>query len=160
MTFNGATPAGQTCTSKTTDDTGAFSCIFTVPVSTSPGGYTVVVSGSDVGTVIGDTASATFTVTVPAITLTPNQGPEGTSVTVQGSGFSVSTTIGSISIAGGTIATQTCTAQTTSATGAFTCTFTVPPETAGVYTVTVSGSNVGTVPADSATANFRVREVS
>jgi len=155
MTFNGATPTTQTCTTKTTSATGTFTCTFTVP-SIASGLYTVVVSGSDVGTIPADTASATFTITTPAITLFPAQGPIGTIVTVTGTGYSVSTKIGSITIAGGTIATQTCTAQTTSATGTFTCTFTVPTETFAGHVVTVSGSDIGTVPSDTATATFTV----
>ncbi|MGD0478432.1 MAG: IPT/TIG domain-containing protein, partial [Nitrososphaerales archaeon] len=99
--------------------------------------------------------NATLTVT-SSITLSPTYGPVGTSVTVTGTGFSVSTKIGSITIAGGTIATQTCTTKTTSPTGAFTCTFTVPPDTAGAHLVTVSGSDIGTVPGDTASATFTV----
>ncbi len=127
-----------------------------MPAGTTAGSHAAVASGSNVGTVTGDTATAPFTVTTPTIVLSPTQGPVGTSVTVTGSGFSVSTTIGSITIAGGTIATQTCTSQTTSTTGAFTCSFTVPADTAVGHLVTVSGSNVGTVPADAATATFTV----
>ncbi|MGD0396486.1 MAG: IPT/TIG domain-containing protein, partial [Nitrososphaerales archaeon] len=155
ITFNGATPATQTCTSQTTSDTGTFTCTFTVP-SIASGPYAVVLSGSDVGAVPADTASASFTVITATITLSPTQGPVGTIVTVTGAGFSVNTKIGSITIAGGTIATQTCTSQTTSFTGAFTCTFTVPTETLGAHIITVSGSDVGTMPSDTATATFTV----
>src|SRR5208337_5137666 len=140
---------------QTTSATGTFTCTFTVP-SVTGGTYTVVVSGSNVGTVPADSATATFKVITPAITLSPTQGPIGTTVTVSGTGFSVNTKIGIISIAGGTITTQTCTAQTTSATGTFTCTFTVPTVTAGAHAVTVSGSDIGTMPADTATATFTV----
>ncbi len=146
FTFNGATPA-QSCTSQMTSGTGTFSCTFTVPPD-SAGAYTVVATGSDGGS---DTASATFTITTPTITLTPSQGPVGSSVTVSGTGYSVNTAIGTITIAGGAIATQTCTSQTTSATGTFSCTFSVPSVSAGAHTVTVSGSDGGS---DSATATF------
>lgn len=152
FTFNAATPSSQTCTTQTTSSTGGFTCTFVVPV-VGHGTYTVVATGSDSST---DTSSAAFTVTVPAITLSPTQGPVGTSVSVTGSGFTPGIGVGSISITGGTVSTQTCTSQVTSATGGFTCTFTVPTDTAGAQSVTVAGSDVGTVTADSATAMFTI----
>ncbi|MGD0477808.1 MAG: hypothetical protein ABSB29_06555 [Nitrososphaerales archaeon] len=81
----------------------------------------------------------------------------GISVAITGSGFSVSTTIGTMTFNGVHLAAQDCTTQTTSPTGAFTCSFTVPSVAAGPYTVTLSGSDVGTVPADTASATFTVK---
>jgi hypothetical protein len=62
MTFNGVTPSGQTCTSKTTSATGTFTCTFTVPAD-AVGTYAVVLSGSDVGIVPADSATANFKIT-------------------------------------------------------------------------------------------------
>src|SRR5208282_57702 len=58
---------------------------FTVSSGATPGTYVVAVTGSS-----GDFATAVFTVTPPAptITLTPNSGHPGTPVTITGSGFS------------------------------------------------------------------------
>ncbi len=54
---------------------------FTV-ASVSPGTYVVQVQGST-----GDSASATFTVKGPTITLSPTSGPAGINVAITGSGF-------------------------------------------------------------------------
>ena len=56
--------------------------VFTVISPVMPGAYFVTVTGYT-----GDAASATFTVTGPILTLTPNSGPSGTIVTMNGSGF-------------------------------------------------------------------------
>ena len=147
--FNGATPASQSCTSQATSGSGTFSCTFTVP-SDAAGGYSVTATGSDAGT---DTATTTFTITTPTITLTPSQGPTGISVTVSGTGFTPDTGISTFKFDGGTPATQTCTAQTTSSSGAFSCTFTVPSDVAAGYTVAAAGSDAG---ADTASTTFTV----
>jgi hypothetical protein len=152
FTFGGTPPGTQSCTSQTTTPTGAFTCTFVVPPNTA-GGYTAVATGSDGGS---DTASATFTITTPSIVLSPNTGHVGASVTVSGSGFSVNTAIGSITMVGGTISTQTCTSQVASGTGTFSCTFTVPSDSVGSHAVTVSGSDIGTVTADTASQAFTV----
>jgi hypothetical protein len=55
---------------------------FTVVAGAALGVYFVTVTGST-----GDFATASFTVTPPTITLTPNSGPIGQGVTVTGSGF-------------------------------------------------------------------------
>jgi hypothetical protein len=148
----------EDCTDQTTSATGSFTCTFTVPSDDTSGAQIVAVSGSDILTESADTASATFTVTTPAIALspTPPLGPVGTSVTVMGAGFSVSTGISSITITGSTegITTQTCDGLETSTTGSFTCTFTVPSDDSpGAQTVTVTGVDGG---ADSAFNTFTV----
>ncbi|MGA8543297.1 MAG: IPT/TIG domain-containing protein [Thermoplasmata archaeon] len=149
LKFSGATPGTQTCTSQTTSATGTFSCTFTVP-SDSAGGHAVVATGSDGGS---DTATATFTITTPTITLTPSQGPTGITVTVSGTGFTPNTGISSLKFSGATPSTQTCTSQTTSATGTFSCTFTVPSDAAGGHAVVATGSDGGS---DTATATFTI----
>lgn len=146
----------EDCTGQTTSTTGTFTCTFTVPSDDAAGAQSVTVSGGDILTESADTASATFTVTTPTITLSPAPplGPVGTSVTVMGTGFSVSTDIGSITITDGIITTQTCVDLLTSTTGSFTCTFAVPSDdTPGAQTVTVTGIDGG---ADSAFATFTV----
>ena len=155
FTYAGSTPGTQTCTSQTTSGTGAFSCTFTVPAS-SAGAHTVIASGSDLGSVPADTASAAFTITTPAISLVLTHGAAGSSVIVTGSGFSVSASIGTFTYAGSTPATQTCTSQTTSSAGAFACTFTVPGSAVGPHTVIASGSDIGSVPTDTASATYTI----
>ena len=152
FTFNGATPGTQGCTSQTTTGTGAFACTFTVP-SLAAGTYNVVATGADGGT---DTATASFTITAPAISLSPSSGPVGTTVTISGTGFSPNVAVDAPTIAGGTISTQTCTSQTISASGTFSCTFNVPTDSTGTHTVTISGADVGTVPSDTASQTFTI----
>ena len=106
-----------------------------------------------------DTASTdasntvTFTVTTPAITVTPGQGPVGATVTVAGTGFSVSTALASLVLDGVTIAGTGCTgvsSQMADASGAFGCTFLVPSGTSGT---TVTATDMG---GQSATGMFTV----
>jgi hypothetical protein len=157
FTFNGVTPATQTCTAKSTDLlTGTLSCTFVVP-NDPPGSYTVSMT---VGTgATAETATATFTL-IPVISLTPSQGNSGAPVTVSGTNFSPSTSIGSFTFGGTTPTVQTCTSKTTSVSGSFTCTFTVPSDSANSYTVVASGSDVGSVPADTASAAFLITTAS
>ncbi len=154
ITFGGVTPGTQTCTSATTDSTGAFTCTFAVPAGATVGSHAVLVSGSDLGSVPGDQASANFIVTSPTLTLIPAQGPVDTLVTIQGTGFSASTAMGAMTYGGVTPATQNCIGQTTSTTGSFSCAFTVPSGSTGAHTVIVSGSDIGTIAGDTASATF------
>jgi FIMAH domain len=119
------------------------------PVPTDVGCGTIVVTGT------GTTAPSPLNPVQQGgcIVLTPSEGPVDTQVSVAGRGFSADTAIGAFTYGGATPTTQTCTSQTTSATGTFACTFTVPPST-GANTVTASGSDVGTAPLDTASANF------
>ncbi len=92
FTYQGSAPATQ-CTAQTTSSTGAFSCSFTVPLSSAAGADSVVASGSDVGTVSADSASATFSVavsTTTSVTCFPPSVPTGslTSCTATVSGSS------------------------------------------------------------------------
>jgi hypothetical protein len=110
--------------SLTTDGTGAFSCTVAVPAGTS--GDSVVATD-----VSGTTASATFAVTSTAITVAPGQGPVGATVTVSGTGFSVSSSLSSLVFDGVTIAACTAGSLATDSGGAFSCTFAVPSGTSG-----------------------------
>ncbi len=116
----------------TTLATGSFSCSFRVPTGTS--GTTV--TGTDA---YGQHASKPFTVTVPKITVTPAHGPVGSSVTVSGTRYSVSSTV---ALVFDNVAITSCTtgSLTTSATGTFSCTFSVPSGTSGT---TVTATDVG-----------------
>jgi len=122
--------------SLTTDSSGGFVCSFTIP-SDAAGPYSV---GAE------DTASSAlsvlhlFLVTAPAIVVSPSQGAPGSTVTVTGSGFSVSTNLASLVFDSQTIGSCTSGSLTTDGTGAFTCTFKVPDGTSGSsVTVTDSG---------------------
>ena len=121
-------------------------------VSGAAGSGLVVVSDPTTGNVI---ASAQFTITTPAISLSPTSGAVGTSVTVTGTGFSGGFPIGAFTYNGATPLVQTCTSQVTSAIGGFSCTFIVPSSTGvGTATVTASGADVNLVPADTASMKF------
>jgi hypothetical protein len=135
----------STCTSGslTTGATGAFSCTFPVPSGTS--GTTVVATDSS-----GQTATGTFTVTTPSITVTPGQGPQGASVSVKGTGFTVSSTLSSLVFDSVAIGSCTSGSLSTNSTGGFTCGFSVPASTSGT-TVSATDAN-GQV----ATAHFTV----
>lgn len=125
-----------------------------VPSGTPDGDYYVLVyTGSTV------LALAPFTVTAPAIALSPTQGPAGKLVSVDGSGFSPGVAIASLQFNGATPSTYFCTSTISSA-GTFFCSFDVPPnppDPPGTYIVSVSGSDVSTgVPSDTASATFTI----
>ncbi len=150
FTFNGTTPATQTCTSKTTNATGFFSCTFVVPANV-PGAYDVNATAADGG---ADNATAVFTIPAPALALDPSSGAPGIVVAVSGSGFTLSTAIATFTFNGTTPALQDCTTQTTDAFGNFACTFVAPLGLLpGNYNVSAVGSDG--VP-DNATAVFTV----
>ena len=106
----------------------------TIVVPSSANGQ-VVVSDPSTGTVV---ATASFTVTVPTISVSPGGGARGTTYVVSGTGFSVGA---SVTVAFGSLGDQTpftCSSGTSSGTtitttgtggsppGAFTCSFSVP----------------------------------
>ncbi|MGA8091144.1 MAG: hypothetical protein WB984_01415, partial [Thermoplasmata archaeon] len=146
LNFDGVAVASSSCTvgSLTTGATGAFSCTLKVPSGTT--GTTVTVT--DAG---GQSATGTFTVTIPTVTLVPTQGLTGVTVTASGSGFTPGATIVFTISAGGTIGAAS--ACTGTGTGTFSgCTFTVTGAVA-VYTVTATGSD-GSY--DKATTTFTI----
>ncbi len=142
-----------TCTSGslTTSATGTFGCTFAVPTgyaSTSP-----TITATDVSS--GLTATTSFTVTTPGITVSPTSGAMGISVTVSGTGFSVSS---AVTLKFGTTAEATCTtgSLTTSATGTFSCAFAVPSKNWGT-SQTITATDPG---GQTATTTFSVTTMS
>ncbi|MGA3022669.1 MAG: hypothetical protein ABSE66_07725 [Thermoplasmata archaeon] len=121
-----------------TDSTGAFTCTFTVPME-APGSYNVV--GRDI-TTSTTTNPVLFTVPPPAITVTPGQGPAGSTVMVSGTGFTDSRDLASLLFDSVPITSSSLTSGslTTNNVGAFTCTFDVPSGTSGA---TVNATDVG-----------------
>ncbi|MFA5309672.1 MAG: hypothetical protein WC370_09350 [Dehalococcoidales bacterium] len=143
----------QTVATATADASGVINTTFTVPtlltstgsVAVSPGTYYVYVALPAGGIV----TVSTFTVIGnPAITISPATGVAGTSVVINGTGFTASTilafrfdTITVIPTAGQT---------STLSTGAFSSTITVPSIAAGAHTITATAGS------STATATFTV----
>lgn len=114
--------------------TGSFSCSITVPQV--PGGPATVTATDSV-----NSASATFSVQT-TLAVTPTSGIVGTKVSVTGTGFAATTSI-TITFNGATVSISP-SPCTTSSTGAFTCSFIVPPAPGGPDQVKASdGTNVG-----------------
>jgi hypothetical protein len=124
----------------TTNANGSFTnSTFVIPPS-SRGSHTI--KAQDAG---GNYATIPFTV-AHKITITPNSGVSGTTVTVKGTGFSANMPI---TIKYKAVAVTTTPATITSdANGSFTASFTVPAGLAGTYPVEVSDGTY------SASANF------
>jgi hypothetical protein len=113
--------------------------------TSSPSSGTTPVNGANVTQVI------TFApVTIRAIAVSPSRGPAGATVTVSGTGFSVSTKLKSLVFDSKTITSCTSGSLTTGGTGAFSCTFKVPSATSGT---TVKATDVG---GKTATGKFTV----
>jgi hypothetical protein len=112
--------------------TGIVKGNFTVG-NVAPGSYVIQIRGST-----GDFAQAVFVVlSGPAITLTPLQGPQGSFVNMNGTGFQ--TTDSSCSISGTVVSTPACSIVV--GTGAVKGNFTVASVITGTYLVTVTGSS-------------------
>ena len=126
------------------------SCSFTIAAGAS-GAYSITVSGTE-----GDgdfaTASSSFTVTTPSISLSESAGNIGDTVSITGTGFDSSD--GSLTISSSPtsnlIASPTCNALNQTITS---CSFEVAPGAGGSYTVQVTGPGG---PNDYATAPFLV----
>ncbi len=113
-----------------TTASGAFSTSVTVPVSMIPGSYTMTGTGGTSGHV----DSAAFKVTYPPLTLNPTSGTAGTSVSVSGIDFAAAEVVTL------TFDTTTVGTVTTSSTGTFTKSITVPSSAAvGSHTITATG---------------------
>jgi hypothetical protein len=137
LDFDGVMISTCVSGSLTSDDSGSFSCTFVVPSGTV--GTTVRASGID-----GRSATGSFTVTALSVAVTPGQGPVGASVTVSGSGFSVSSSLASVIFDGATVTGCTIGSLTTSGSGAFTCTLAVPSSTTSTLVeVTDAGGQSG-----------------
>lgn len=121
---------GSAVATPTSTSNGTISGTFTVPTGTLPGSVTV--RAYDTSTTSNTTV--TKTVATPRITSLPIGGAPGATVTVNGTLFSVSTTV---NIYWGTNLTNTVATPTTDASGNFTgVTFTVPSVAVGTYTIT------------------------
>jgi len=112
---------------KTVPDTGSFTADFYVPADTMPGTAQVMVS-----TVIGGQVTASFTVLSASISLQPKDGPVGTTVTIDGSGFYASQVV-TVSYYPDTKVELG--AEEASSTGEFSYSFAVPESTAGNHRV-------------------------
>ncbi|HYB79060.1 MAG TPA: hypothetical protein VEG66_04785, partial [Thermoplasmata archaeon] len=119
-----------------TDANGRFDCTFKVP-SEGAGAYPIV--GTDKASSSG-TVAFSFTVTTPAVSVTPAQGRAGDTVTVNGTGFSVSAPLALLDFDSQAITSCVSGSLTTNSAGAFTCTFAVP---SGISGSTVSATDAG-----------------
>jgi hypothetical protein len=138
--------SGATITScgATVNSTGGFTCSVTI-TSTTPASYTVNATGADGAF---DSATASFGITVPTISVTPISESSGSPYTVGGSGFSVSSPV-TVSFNGVAQTPTSCgigtfsgTTITTDSQGRFACNFDVPNVGAGSYNI--MGSDVAT----------------
>jgi hypothetical protein len=134
VTLDFATVDVGSCTSGSLviGSSGDLACAFPVPVSTSGAQSVTAYDGYNTGT-------TTFSIE-PNLTLSPNSGAVGVSVSATGTGFDASAawqlTWNST--------TTLCTGETTSD-GSLACEFAVPPAAAGVVTLTADeGSNAPT----------------
>jgi hypothetical protein len=94
---------GTELTTTTVDDSGGFTVSFTVPDDAADGQHTVYFVDAPPDGGSGYFIPSTFTVTAPsetpppeadsAITLDPTEGPPGTTVTIQGSGWTPGETV-------------------------------------------------------------------
>lgn len=127
----------QTGVTATSDAKGSFSAVMTIPAA-SRGEHTIKARDDNFN-------SATATMTIgQKIDVTPTGARgAGDTLTITGNGFDANKTM-TITWGGAAIATSPATV-TTSSSGAFSATITVPGTQAGNYTVTVSdGTNVAT----------------
>src|SRR5256712_500980 len=133
-----------TPTTVTSISTGSFTGSIIVP-SSGAGPHTVNATDAS-----SNSASASFTVKTPAITVSPSSGPTGTTINISGSNFVANSGI-TISYDNSAI-TTTPTAITTTSTGSFTGSITVPSSSgAGLHTV-----NAADASSNSASASFSV----
>ncbi len=130
VTLTANPSSGLTASLSAGSVTGSGSVTLTTS-ATIPGDYTVTVTGTD-GTLSRTTA--TISIHVLLLTLTPNSGPSGTPVTVTGLGFTPSS---QVTVNFGTTTVFT---GTTTSTGAFSGTFTVP-NSAGCTTSRVTATD-------------------
>ena len=113
---------------------GTLSGSFVV-VNAGSGSYTITAIGDPAS----DSATATFTLLIPSITLSPSTANPGATVSVSGSGFNPSDT--TCSFIGGGVGTQSCSISDGTLTGSFT----VANAASGTYTISVvtSGGDSG-----------------
>ncbi len=129
---------------------GGFTCQFSVPSTTAPGGYYVQVLGSDPS--VSVIAEQPYTVMSPALTFTRPaslEGPVGGTVTVQGTFFDPSETTGmtfyfsQVQPGAPDLEISCSSPLTITSAGTFNCQFTVPAtaaQVAGYYVFVTGGS--------------------
>ena len=123
----------------TANATGVFSCEFSVPYL--PAGAQTVGASS------GAFANTTEFTILPSLTLTPDSGPQGTSVDANGTGFSAVSAIQVTWAPGDVLVCST----TSGSVGSFDCPFPAPSGTAGGHTVTATDGD-----SHSASASFSI----
>jgi len=133
LRFN-STVLTPTSGSTSTSSTGTFSSVVTIPSSATAGAHTITaIAGTG-------TDSDTFTVTGPSIiplTINPNNGPVGTSVSVSGGGFIANHTITVTWDGAATTTTGTATPE-----GLFIIGYIIPAAIHGAHTIGVTdGTN-------------------
>ncbi len=144
ITWNNFQPGGSgTACTGTTNASGGFRCTFVIPPPIYPGTTDVSFTASDT---FGDTASADFTLVPPSFTVSPTSGPVGTLVTFHATSYAPNKSI-TVTWSGGTAC-----SGTTSGTGAFSCTFTIPARPCGTFLTFTGTDAVG----DYARASFQV----
>ncbi|HKV57974.1 MAG TPA: hypothetical protein VJO32_06820 [Ktedonobacteraceae bacterium] len=146
VTFNGTTVA-----TGTTDASGLLSTSFVVPPSSQYGFASVNATGSTSGVEVSDQFLYNA-----ILTLSPTSGPSGTVVTVNGSQFVPSSTLHVIFYLTYCSCFGASTDTTSSATGTFTTTITVPSGIVGGLTYPVWANYDYTYPSDGI-ANFTVQ---
>ena len=135
--LSGTPVASQTCSISGGALTGSF-----VVANVTIGSYTITATGSP----MGDSASATFKLSGPSVTLTPVSAAVGAIAVISGSGFSSTDT--TCSLSGSPVSNSTCSISGGTLTGSFT----VANVPIGSYPIMSMGSPVG----DSASASFAV----
>lgn len=118
--------SGSVCSASTTNASGEFTCVYTIPAGTAGGSYTFTAQDHS-----GNTATATFVVTF--LKVTPSGATAGSTVTFSAGGFA---SLSHMKIAWGTV--QACNGTSTTS-GTFSCPYTIPSGTApGPYTFTAT----------------------
>ena len=110
---------------------------FQVGTGIGHGSYTVTVTGF-IGTVKKDSASSTFTVLQPTITLTPQSGPPGITVNVKSGGVKFSVGETGCTISGAAVSSQACSVSNGVVTGQFQV---LAPLASGPYEIDVNGAS-------------------
>jgi hypothetical protein len=152
-TFTGATTGacpGSGTTIQIQPGSTSFTCAFTVPIGVVSGVLSLVASDAT----SGQTATTTFTVTPWTLTVSPTTGAHGSTVpvTLTGTAFAAGSTVllyynGAVitPTGGSSCAISGTNVVTTTGTGGFVCTYTVPTGTAGTYLFQAIGLTTGQV---------------
>ena len=138
ITFHGNAISGCNAGSNQTNNTGAFSCKFTIPALVA-GSYSVVANDSV------NQNSTIFTILAPSTTLVPSAGLVASTTDITGIGFSAGKTI---VLTFGSDRISTCSAGTlvVNSSGGLNCSFEVPALPHGSYPV-VANDSINAAPA-------------